>query len=104
MVEFFGDGSVESQLKMFATASAIVGPHGAGLSNMVVSPLRTPVLEIAATGCPYCYTHLAIKVCFVFPTMNGFEKPGQRSWYSLALIAEKYMRYFWVGIGVEKAC
>lgn len=47
VVEFVGDGLTLSQLQMFATASVIVAPHGAGLANTVVSPLHTPVLEIA---------------------------------------------------------
>lgn len=40
----------------------IVGPHGAGLSNMVVSPLHTMILEIGPIDCPACYVTLAIKV------------------------------------------
>ena len=46
VVEFVGNGTMLSQLQTFATASVIVAPHGAGLSNMVVSPPHTPVLEI----------------------------------------------------------
>lgn len=60
--EFLGTGSILAQLQTFATASLIVAPHGAGLSNMVVSPLHTPVLEIGPLGCSACYVHLAMKV------------------------------------------
>lgn len=62
VVEFLGTGPILEQLKTFATASLIVAPHGAGLSNMVVSPLHTPVLEIGPLGCSPCYVHLAMKV------------------------------------------
>lgn len=62
VVEFLGDGSIFSQLDTFSTASMIVGPHGAGLSNIVVSPLHTPVLEIGPIQCPTCYLNLAVKV------------------------------------------
>lgn len=62
MVEFTGDGTVVSQLEAFATASVVVGPHGAGLSNIVVSSLHTPVLEIGPISCSTCFLHLAIKV------------------------------------------
>lgn len=62
VVEFWGTGPILAQLKTFATASLIVAPHGAGLSNMVVSPLHTPVLEIGPLGCSACYVHLAMKV------------------------------------------
>lgn len=65
VVEFSGTGPIISQLQLFATASLIVAPHGAGLSNMVVSPLHTPVLEIGAVTCPSCYMHLALKVITV---------------------------------------
>lgn len=47
VVEFVGKGTTPSQLQMFATASVVVAPHGAGLANTIVSPLHTPVLEIA---------------------------------------------------------
>lgn len=60
--QFLGTGPIMSQLKLFATASLIVGPHGAGLSNIVVSPLHTPVLEIGPADCTTCYVHLAVKV------------------------------------------
>lgn len=69
VVEFLGEGPILEQLQQFATASLIVAPHGAGLANMMVSPLHTPVLEIGPPGCPMCYVHLAIKVvleCTVF--------------------------------------
>ncbi|CAM9769579.1 unnamed protein product [Ectocarpus sp. 6 AP-2014] len=61
VVEFSGADSIRSQLKIFATASVIVGPHGAGLANMIASPLRTPILEIAPTNCPSCFLTLAVK-------------------------------------------
>ncbi|CAM9450994.1 unnamed protein product, partial [Ectocarpus sp. 4 AP-2014] len=62
IVEFWGIGPIMSQLKLFAAASLIVAPHGAGLSNMVVSSLHTPVLEIGPPICAACYMHLAVKV------------------------------------------
>ena len=62
IVEFTGDGTIVSQLEAFATASVVVGPHGAGLSNIVVSSLHTPVLEIGPISCSTCFLHLAIKV------------------------------------------
>ena len=66
VVEFLGQGPILQQLQEFATASLIVGPHGAGLTNMIVSPLHTPVLEIGPLQCPVCYLHLAIKVKYRF--------------------------------------
>lgn len=62
VVEFLGEGPILEQLQQFSTTSMIVAPHGAGLANMMVSPLHTPVLEIGPPGCAICYIHLAIKV------------------------------------------
>eukprot|EP00903_Cladosiphon_okamuranus_P010124 g9587.t1 len=66
VVEFTGDGTIVSQLEAFATASVVVGPHGAGLSNIVVSSLHTPVLEIAPISCSTCFLHLAIKLQHIY--------------------------------------
>lgn len=62
VVPFLGAGSMRGQLELFSKASMIVGPHGAGLSNMIVAPLHTPVLEIGPISCPFCYLHLSLKV------------------------------------------
>lgn len=62
VVEFFGTGSVRSQFATFATASLVVAPHGAGLSNTIVAPLHTAVLEIAPISCPPCFLRLTLKV------------------------------------------
>ncbi|CAM9948611.1 unnamed protein product [Scytosiphon promiscuus] len=75
VVEFLGTGPVASQLKLFATASLIVAPHGAGLSNMMVSPLHTPVLEIGPPECSSCYIHLTLKLQHVYA-----RHPGSESW------------------------
>lgn len=40
--------SMAEQVKLFASADAIVGAHGAGLSNMVFSPRGTRVIECLA--------------------------------------------------------
>lgn len=66
IVEFFGKEPVREQLQLFAQATMIVAPHGAGLSNMVVSPLHTPVLEIGPPRCPSCYLQLALKLQHIF--------------------------------------
>ncbi|CAM9968681.1 unnamed protein product, partial [Pylaiella littoralis] len=75
VVEFLGTGSIIPQLRLFATASLIVAPHGAGLSNMIVSPLHTPVLEIGSVDCPSCYMHLALKLQHVYA-----RHPGSNDW------------------------
>ncbi|CAM9857106.1 unnamed protein product [Ectocarpus fasciculatus] len=74
IVEFWGDGPIIRQLKLFATAAIIVAPHGAGLSNMVVSSLHTPVLEIGPPDCSACYLHLALKLQHVYARHPGTKE------------------------------
>lgn len=62
VVQFLGEGPLEEQLKVFATATMIIAPHGAGLSNMSVCPPHTAVLEIGPVTCPSCYLNLSVKV------------------------------------------
>ncbi|CAN0001623.1 unnamed protein product, partial [Ectocarpus sp. 6 AP-2014] len=83
VVEFNGVEHIRAQLEMFATASMIVGPHGAGLSNIVVSPLHTMILEIGPIDCPACYINLAIKLQHIYARHTGSD-PGDDpcdSWY-----------------------
>ncbi|CAM9126955.1 unnamed protein product [Ectocarpus sp. 4 AP-2014] len=75
IVEFFGTGPILSQLQTFATASLIVAPHGAGLSNMVVSPLHTPILEIGPPECSACYLNLAVKLQHIYA-----RHPASTTW------------------------
>ncbi|CBN75966.1 conserved unknown protein [Ectocarpus siliculosus] len=73
VVEFFGAGSVRDQLETFATAAMIIAPHGAGLANMIVAPLHTPVLEIGTLACPPCFLRLALKLHHIYARHPGGE-------------------------------
>jgi len=46
-------------LALFASAQVIVGPHGAGLANMVVARPSATVVEARTRSSPLCYAHLA---------------------------------------------
>ncbi|CAM9194828.1 unnamed protein product, partial [Ectocarpus sp. 8 AP-2014] len=83
VVEFDGIQHIRAQLGMFAKASMIVGPHGAGLSNMVVSPLHTMILEIGPIDCPTCYVNLAIKLQHIYARHTGSDRGDDPcdSWY-----------------------
>ncbi|CAM9442082.1 unnamed protein product [Ectocarpus fasciculatus] len=74
VVEFFGADPVRDQLKIFATAAMIIAPHGAGLANMIVAPLHTPVLEIAPLECPPCFLRLALKLHHVYARHTGGDE------------------------------
>jgi hypothetical protein len=48
-----------SLLRLFAQASIIIGPHGAGFANMIVSRPCTTIIEAREPNHPKCYEHLA---------------------------------------------
>ncbi|CAB1105986.1 unnamed protein product [Ectocarpus sp. CCAP 1310/34] len=82
VVEFFGTDPVRDQLKTFATAAMIIAPHGAGLANVVVAPLHTPVLEIAPIRCPPCFLRLSLKLHHVYARHPGGKwKKRCQTWY-----------------------
>lgn len=85
MKEFLGHGPISEQLKNFAQASLIVAPHGAGLSNVMVSPLHTPVLEIAPPSCSICYIHLAVKVLALCGAMIRVRRTGIQTCHSSSI-------------------
>ncbi|CBJ29440.1 conserved unknown protein [Ectocarpus siliculosus] len=83
VVEFFGTDPIREQLDLFATASVIVAPHGAGLANIVVSPLHTMILEIGPIECPTCYVNMAIKLQHIYARHAGSDRWDDdcSSWY-----------------------
>ncbi|CAM9683069.1 unnamed protein product [Ectocarpus sp. 12 AP-2014] len=83
VVEFFGTDPIREQLELFATASVIVAPHGAGLANIVVSPLHTMILEIGPIECPTCYVNMAIKLQHIYARHAGSDRWDDdcSSWY-----------------------
>ena len=54
------DMKVAEQIRLFARASVVVGPHGAGLSNLVYSHPGTQVIELFSPKyVNECFEHLA---------------------------------------------
>ena len=49
VLEHTGRGSFADQMRLFAVAHGILGPHGAGLSNMVFMPSGSVVVEVLPT-------------------------------------------------------
>lgn len=43
---FNASGTLESHIELFNSASLIIGPHGAGFSNIIYCRERTPIVEI----------------------------------------------------------
>lgn len=55
----FDSLSTEDTAHLFSKAAVIVAPHGAGLTNMIFSPPRTPVIEFMPEQYPnICYWHM----------------------------------------------
>ncbi|CAM9656197.1 unnamed protein product [Ectocarpus sp. 13 AM-2016] len=82
VVEVFGKGSAQDQLETFSNAAMIIAPHGAGLANMIVAPLHTPVLEIAPISCPPCFLRLALKLHHIYARHPGGDwSQDCHTWY-----------------------
>ncbi|CAB1100997.1 unnamed protein product [Ectocarpus sp. CCAP 1310/34] len=104
VVEFFGTDPIREQLELFATASVIVAPHGAGLANIVVSPLHTMVLEIGPIECPTCYVNMAIKLQHIYARHAGSDRWDDdcSSWYEPNVDEiVNLVRCFWSKQGVH---
>ncbi len=54
---FLEDLSVRQQIQLFQQAEMIVGPHGAGLANVVFTPPGAKVIEIGTVYRPFGYFH-----------------------------------------------
>ncbi len=64
IAKHLGDGPLLDQLLTFSNASVVVGAHGAGLSNLLVLPPRSLVLELMPMmpQVNLCYMDLAVKL------------------------------------------
>jgi hypothetical protein len=64
IVEFRDDPSpaMEEILLRFYRASAVIGPHGAGLSNLMVCRPGTVVVEMLTNDPNYCYMELSVQL------------------------------------------
>ncbi|PQO28600.1 glycosyltransferase family 61 protein [Bremerella cremea] len=57
------DLSVQEQIQLFQQAETIVGPHGAGLANVVFTPPGAKVIEIGTVYRPFGYFHRLCTQC-----------------------------------------
>mmetsp|Transcript_17200 Transcript_17200/g.26611 ORF Transcript_17200/g.26611 Transcript_17200/m.26611 type:complete len:100 (+) Transcript_17200:1392-1691(+) len=55
----YGNETLRHQFELFVNSHLVIGPHGAGFTNLIVSPPGSLVLEF---GLPHPYTNL----CFFF--------------------------------------
>jgi len=77
---------VTRQLATFRRARLVIGPHGAGLSNLIACEPGTHVYELLPSHYPnHCYNHLAQSCRLrywgdVFPAEPGEGDPHKRNW------------------------
>lgn len=90
-----GDYSLTEQIRLFRTASVVVGSHGAGLTNIVFCDPGTAVYELLPSHYTNaCFCNLAY-VCGLKYWADAFESAGQglpnlRHWVSnTALVAQR---------------
>ncbi|KAJ4453692.1 hypothetical protein PAPYR_11777 [Paratrimastix pyriformis] len=72
VTEFCGD-SLPRTINLFRAARLVVGPHGAGLSNMIYSARGTPIVEFQMEVPNGCYLALASTLGMPY---WGFRVPG----------------------------
>ena len=77
---------VLQQIAIFRRASLVIGPHGAGLSNIVGCEPGTHLYELVPSHYPnFCFNRLA-QGCLlhywgdVFPAEAGDGSPHERTW------------------------
>jgi len=82
VVEHTGSGSFQEQLELFYTASAVIGPHGAGLANAVGMRKGATMLEVlpdvGSNRLNVCYSMLAFTLGLRYFALGapGFDSNG----------------------------
>ena len=82
VVVHLGEGTFVEQLTVFASASVAVGPHGAGLANIMVMQPGTKVYEFIPVqgGLNVCYTVLAVTLGLQYFTNYEPASNSESSW------------------------
>ena len=70
--------SLAAQARLMQEAELVVGPHGAGLTNMVFASPETRVVEIMPSGVMnWCYRHLAAACGHAYDWVIGMSMPDR---------------------------
>lgn len=80
--------SLAEQVQLFSNAEAIIGPHGAGLTNMIYSPSGINVAEIAFHPVVPCYIIMARQLGHCFYRLQAIPTED-RQFDDMNLDAEK---------------
>ena len=66
--EHYGTGLLKDQWALFASSVGVIGPHGAGLANMIVMKAHSVVVEFVVVGkdLNLCYLTMAVTLQHVY--------------------------------------
>jgi len=62
---------LKQQIRLFASAECFLGPHGAGLANMLFMPEGSRVAELRTPACPRCFVGQAAALSHSFTEFAG---------------------------------
>ncbi|KAJ4458596.1 hypothetical protein PAPYR_5562 [Paratrimastix pyriformis] len=91
VVEFTSLSLIDT-INMFRRARVIVGPHGAGLTNILYTQPGTPVVEFMKDDPNACYASLAANLGLPY---YGFRVPGANHENSMTVDVDKVIE--WTG-------
>jgi hypothetical protein len=85
--------SVAEQIRLFSSAEAVAGAHGAGLSNAVFAPADCKVVELFAPGyVNVCYWTLCCQLGLHYSMLLGEDAPGSTGLRPDIVIDESKLR------------
>jgi hypothetical protein len=76
VVPFFGNESLSEMIRLFSSACAVVGTHGAGHANTIFSRKDALVVEISTYMLPRSLSQILIRSLFYGAPMSTTSQPG----------------------------
>ncbi len=70
------DYSLREQIALFAEAKVVIGPHGAGHTNMIFSPRGLVVVDILNSDVNKCFHNMCLTLGHEYWYMLGDDVPG----------------------------
>ncbi len=96
-----GSISLSQTIELFSTARVIIGPHGAGLVNMLFAPndtavveLQRPSLSVDAIGQPSSSSSIGSEIGFAGVAGAGNRAPNVNYWHLAAALGLEHWTLF----------
>ena len=70
------DYSLKEQIALFAEAKVVMGPHGAGHTNMIFSPQGLVLVDILGSEVNKCFHNMCLTLGHEYWYMLGDDIPG----------------------------